>query len=140
MIKTISKLILLVVTSTFSFLAFTSINTQAVTNLAISPVFECGIDRGDGNYTAVFGYLNRNDEVINVPVGNNNRFSPLPIDRGQTVDFQVGRQYAIFGVTAPNSVNLVWRLAYPTARTATGSYSGTLAKPCSATVAANFPY
>jgi hypothetical protein len=116
-----------------------AVPAKAVTNLAISPTLECVINRDGVTYSAVFGYFNRNDETINIPVGNNNRFTPAPIDRGQTVGFLPGRQYAIYTVDFPAGTNLVWSLRSPNGsnRTATASQNSS---PCSASVVAKFPW
>lgn len=138
--KLFTKIAIAIISFSLSLISLYSVNANAVTNLAISPIFECGIVRADGNYTAVFGYLNRNDETITVPVGTKNRFNPLPANRNQTTVFAPGRGYAVFAVTEAPSTNLVWSLNHPTNRTATASYSGAVNKPCSPSVAANFPY
>ncbi|MFO7447821.1 MAG: SdrD B-like domain-containing protein [Ignavibacteriaceae bacterium] len=57
----------------------------------ITPILECVTNNGDGTFTANFGYLNENNFEVTIPVGNDNKFSPAPQDRGQTTVFQPGR-------------------------------------------------
>lgn len=95
-----------------------------VTNAAISPVLECVRTNGPGSYTAFFGYKNNNTVTVSIPVGANNRFTPLPQDRGQTTSFLPGRQVRQFSVTWGGG-NLVWTLKGPDGkgRTSTASPS-----------------
>lgn len=93
----------------------------------VRPILECVVDNGGGSYTARFGYLNGNDDVIEIPVGPNNKFSPAPQDRGQTTLFQPGRvgqpgDVGAFSVDFDGS-NLVWTLEGPdgSRRTSTAS-------------------
>ena len=50
----------------------------------VRPVLECVRNNGDGTYTAFFGYKNENNVSVYIPVGNKNKFTPTPQDRGQT--------------------------------------------------------
>lgn len=97
----------------------------------ISPVLECIIPHDDGSYTAFFGYSNRNDFVVDFPVGPDNRFSPAPEDRGQPTSFLPGRHYKAFAVEVSNG-NLVWRLPGKSATASPGS------KVCSPGTTADF--
>lgn len=119
-----------------SFVTFSA----SAANLAVRPSLECVINRDGTIYTAVFGYNNLNTENVIIPVGNDNKFTPSPIDRGQTTDFLPGRQYGVFGVNfQPSSSNLVWRLKGPDniARTSTASANSSA---CSQSVVDRFPY
>jgi hypothetical protein len=93
-----------------------------VLNAAISPVLECVVANGDGSYTAWFGYNNRNTADVSVPVGSNNRFTPNPIDRGQTTLFEPGRKVRTFSVTWGGG-NLVWSLKGPDGKNRTSTAS-----------------
>ena len=99
---------------------------QAITNAAVIPILECVLNNGGGSYTARFGYENDNTVTETIAVGDSNKFSPTPTNRGQTTTFQVGRQHYVFNVNF-NGSNLVWTLKGPdnTARTATASSSST---------------
>lgn len=93
---------------------------------SVRPILECVKDAGDGNYVAYFGYLNENDMRVEIPVGENNFFTPGPQDRGQTIEFLPGRTPyypdAEFNVAFDGS-NLVWTLEGPdgSRRTSTAS-------------------
>jgi hypothetical protein len=83
----------------------------------VRPVLECVRNNGDGTYTAFFGYKNDNNVSVYIPVGNKNKFTPTPQDRGQTRVFESGRHYKVFTVNF-NGSNLVWTL---NGRTSTAS-------------------
>jgi uncharacterized repeat protein (TIGR01451 family) len=90
----------------------------------ISPILECVAPNGDGSWTAYFGYLNRNDVTVEIPVGPNNRFTGTQ-DRGQTTVFEPGRS-PYYPDTAYSFIfsedgNIVWTLKSPNGsqRTAT---------------------
>ncbi|MFW5748755.1 MAG: SpaA isopeptide-forming pilin-related protein, partial [Chloroflexota bacterium] len=87
----------------------------------VSPVLECVIDNYDDTFTARFGYLNANDQSVDIPVGSDNRFTGQQ-DRGQPTSFAPGRQVAVFSVDFDGS-NLVWTLRGPDDRTRTATAS-----------------
>ena len=69
---------------------------------SVSPVFEGWYRNPDGTFSMSFGYFNRNaKEVVEVPVGPDNSFSPGPADRGQPASFQPRRHWGVFAVTVP---------------------------------------
>jgi hypothetical protein len=81
----------------------------------VTPAFEGWYKNADGTYSLSFGYFNRNaDEVIEVPVGPNNFFSPGPADRGQPAAFYPRRNWGVFAVVVPADTKptdrLVWTL------------------------------
>ncbi|MGB3852529.1 MAG: fibronectin type III domain-containing protein, partial [Tunicatimonas sp.] len=91
---------------------------------AVKPVLENGgnvTPNGDGTYTATFGYYNQNDMGVNIPVGENNRFSPTPQDRGQTTTFRRGRQREVFSVILQPGETVVWTLKGPNGRRRTST-------------------
>ncbi len=65
---------------------------------SVEPVLECVQRRGWGRYTAYFGYNNLNDEVVNIPAGWNNFFTPGDYNREQPRVFEMGRQEYAFAV------------------------------------------
>jgi len=69
----------------------------------VRPVLECVVQQS-GFYTAYFGYLNPNLLPVSVPVGAQNKFTPAPLDRGQTAQFLPGRQVKVFAVSRTRSV------------------------------------
>jgi hypothetical protein len=91
----------------------------AQTSPSVSPVLECIFPLEKGGFIALWGYNNLNKEVVEIPIGDSNRFDPKPIERGQPQKFEVGRQVGVF-TTEFDGSNLVWKL---TDRTATASKS-----------------
>ncbi len=68
--------------------------------LTVTPVLEGWYDNGDGTYTISFGYWNRNqEEVVEIPLGENNSIEPAEFDGMQPTTFLPGRHRGIFGVT-----------------------------------------
>jgi len=97
---------------------------------AVRPVLEC-VEYNSTNdiYIAHFGYLNENAEAVVIPVGSDNKFTPSPINRGQTIWFQPGRQVDVFSVEFDGS-NLVWTLASPNGSRRTSTASDNPAQRC----------
>jgi len=84
----------------------------------VRPVLEKVIDNCDSTYTAYFGYKNDNDTDVEIPVGNENKFTGNK-NRGQPATFKPGRHVSVFSVVFDGS-NLVWSLDGRTS-TASGS-------------------
>jgi hypothetical protein len=80
----------------------------------IEPAFEGWRPNEDGTFNMMFGYMNENwEEEPNVPVGENNMFSPGDADRGQPTHFLPRRNRFTFEVTVPSDWGdreLVWTL------------------------------
>src|SRR5689334_16868715 len=57
----------------------------------ISATFDGWNKLPDGSYELVFGYMNRNADPIEVPLGPGNQVDPAPADRGQPTSFLPGR-------------------------------------------------
>jgi len=78
----------------------------------IQPVYEGWERNPDGSYNMLFGYLNRNwVEEPEIPIGEDNAFSPGPADRGQPTHFYPRRQLYVFKVRVPadwGDQRLVW--------------------------------
>lgn len=67
-----------------------------------APIFEGWQRNPDGTISLAFGYLNRNyEEELDVPVGDNNRCDPAPVDCGQPTHFLTRRQRYVFKATVP---------------------------------------
>jgi hypothetical protein len=81
---------------------------------SVSPAFEGWKDNGDGTFSLVFGYMNRNwEEEPDVPIGENNYFSPGPQDQGQPTHFLPRRNRFVFDVRVPadfGDKEMVWHL------------------------------
>ena len=80
----------------------------------VAPAYEGFKVNPDGSYTLLFGYMNRNwEEELDIPVGNDNYFSPGPADVGQPTHFLPRRNRFIFEVRVPadfGDQELVWTL------------------------------
>ena len=68
----------------------------------ITGAFEGWFPNADGTRSFLVGYLNRNTtQVLDVPVGPNNRIEPGGPDLGQPTHFLTGRRYGMFVVPVP---------------------------------------
>ena len=68
----------------------------------ITAAFEGWYPNADGTKTILIGYYNRNlKEVLDIPVGPNNRVDPGGPDRGQPTHFLTGRQWGVFTISVP---------------------------------------
>ena len=88
----------------------------------VSTVLECVEVLGDGNYLAHFGYDNKNDITVTIPVSGDYKFTPSPTDRGQPFAFLPGRQVDVFQVPFDGS-QLVWTLHSPNGSSTTSTAS-----------------
>jgi hypothetical protein len=81
----------------------------------VTPAYEGWWKNADGTFTILLGYYNRNaDELIDVPIGPNNKIEPGPIDRGQPTHFLLRREYGVFGIIVPanfGTQKLKWTIA-----------------------------
>ncbi len=84
----------------------------------VTPILECVDANTNGTYTAHFGYNNTYSTNISIAVGNKNKFSPKPTNRGQTTTFIPGRVIDDFQVNF-NGSNLSWYLKSPNGQSAT---------------------
>ena len=80
----------------------------------VEPAFEGWRPNDDGTFSMMFGYMNENwEETPNMPVGENNNFSPGDMDRGQPTHFLPRRNRFTFEVAVPSDWGereLVWTL------------------------------
>ncbi len=80
----------------------------------VEPAFEGWRPNDDGTFNMMFGYMNENwEETPDVPVGDDNNFSPGEADRGQPTHFLPRRNRFTFEVTVPadwGDKELVWTL------------------------------
>ena len=70
--------------------------------LPIIPVLEGWIDNQDGTTSFSFGIINRNEEGMDIPLGEANRIEPAKWDGIQPTYFPPGRSTGAFTVTVPN--------------------------------------
>jgi hypothetical protein len=97
---------------------------QGASSLPIEPVKESGqsvtgafegwYQNGDGSYTLLVGYFNRNTkQTLDIPTGPNNRIEPGGPDLGQPTHFQPRRQWGVFTIVVPKDFGknrLTWTL------------------------------
>ena len=82
----------------------------------ITPVYEGWYPNPDGTFSLSWGYFNRNsEEIVEIPIGADNRVEPGAADRGQPTRFDARRQRGVFTVVVPadfgdNEVN--WTLSF----------------------------
>ncbi|MDT8429123.1 MAG: hypothetical protein RQ757_10200 [Pseudomonadales bacterium] len=95
----------------------------------IEPAYEGWERNEDGSFSFLFGYHNENwGEELDIPVGENNFFSPGDADRGQPTHFLPRRNRFTFKVRVPadwGDKELVWEV---TANGVTRKAYATLAK------------
>ena len=80
----------------------------------IYPAFEGWYQNPDGTYTLLIGYYNRNKkQVLDIPIGPENRIEPGGPDQGQPTHFTVGRGWGTIAIKVPKDFGdkkLVWTL------------------------------
>ncbi|MBT8148263.1 MAG: hypothetical protein KJN90_15500, partial [Gammaproteobacteria bacterium] len=83
----------------------------------LEPAYEGWRENDDGTFSFMFGYFNENwDEELDIPVGENNLFSPGDPDRGQPTHFLPRRNRFTFEVVVPADwvdQELVWEITSP---------------------------
>jgi hypothetical protein len=92
-----------------------AINTQIehASGQSVTPVFEGWFHASDGAIRASFGYFNPNTkEIVNVPIGPDNKVEPGAVDQGQPTRFVPGRQHGVFTVPVPRDAKteVTWTL------------------------------
>jgi hypothetical protein len=82
--------------------------------LNVYPAFEGWYQNPDGTYTLLIGYYNRNKkQLLDVPVGPQNRIEPGGPDQGQPTHFLVGRGWGTTAIKVPKDFGdkkLTWTL------------------------------
>ncbi|MBT8146922.1 MAG: hypothetical protein KJN90_08710 [Gammaproteobacteria bacterium] len=84
----------------------------------VEPAYEGWRPNDDGTISLIFGYFNENwEETPDIPVGENNYFSPGEMDRGQPTHFLPRRNRFTFEITVPGDFGgddeVVWTLTSP---------------------------
>ena len=72
--------------------------------LPVIPFMEGWYANDDGSVTVSFGYHNRNEDDITIPIGEGNRIEPLSLSGMQPEIYYSGRHTGVFGVTVPESM------------------------------------
>jgi hypothetical protein len=82
--------------------------------LNVYPAFEGWYQNPDGSYTLLVGYYNRNKkQILDVPIGPQNRIEPGGPDQGQPTHFLVGRGWGTTAIRVPKDFGdkkLTWTL------------------------------
>ena len=73
----------------------------AASDQSISPAYEGWEQNRDGSYNLVFGYMNRNWDGLDIPVGPDNRIEPGGPDQGQPTRFLPRRNRIVFRIRVP---------------------------------------
>lgn len=80
----------------------------------VNPVFEGWYRNADGTFSLSFGYFNRNaSEILSIPTGPDNFFSPGDSNQGQPTHFYPRRHWGVFAVKIPadfGEKRVVWTL------------------------------
>ena len=80
----------------------------------VYPAFEGWYQNADGTYTLLIGYYNRNKkQVLDIPIGPENRIEPGGPDQGQPTHFTVGRGWGTIAIKVPKDFGdkkLTWTL------------------------------
>lgn len=84
------------------------------TGQSITGAFEGWYSNPDGTYSLLLGYFNRNTkEILDIPVGPNNRIEPGGPDQGQPTHFLPRRQWGVFRIVVPKDFGnkkLTWTI------------------------------
>jgi hypothetical protein len=82
--------------------------------LNVYPAYEGWYQNPDGTYTLLIGYYNRNKkQILDVPIGPQNRIDPGGPDQGQPTHFLVGRGWGTTSIRVPKDFGdkkLTWTL------------------------------
>lgn len=79
----------------------------------IIPVLEGWVANADGTTSFSFGIINRNDEVVEIPLGARNYIEPAKWNGVQPTYFPPGRSTGVFAVNVPNDereIDVWWHL------------------------------
>ncbi|HAT29225.1 MAG TPA: hypothetical protein DCS89_19575 [Gammaproteobacteria bacterium] len=81
--------------------------------LPIIPVLEGWIANADGTVSFSFGFFNRNEEAVDIPLGANNYIEPAKWNGLQPTHFPAGRATGAFSITVPGDekeIDVWWNL------------------------------
>lgn len=79
----------------------------------VYPAYEGWYQNDDGTATVLIGFFNSNQtETVEIPIGEENHFSPGPEDRGQPTSFPPGRSWGVLTIKVPGDFDgeLSWTL------------------------------
>src|SRR5579862_5934702 len=82
---------------------------------SVTGAFEGWFKNADGTFSLLLGYYNRNQkQIVDLPIGPNNRIDPGGPDRGQPTHFLPGRGWGLFAVQVPADFGdnkITWSIA-----------------------------
>jgi hypothetical protein len=85
-----------------SALAQLPLEPQRDSGQSVSPAFEGWFKNTDGTFTLLVGYFNRNrKEVLDIPIGPDNKIEPGGPDFGQPTQFLPRRNWGVFAIRVP---------------------------------------
>jgi hypothetical protein len=73
------------------------------TGMPLVPIMEGWVVNADGTNSFSFGFINRNKQALDIPVGPNNYIEPAKYNGMQPTHFPAGRGTGIFAVTVPEA-------------------------------------
>ena len=93
------------------------LSSLSASGQTVSPAFEGWYPNADGTFSLSFGYYNRNtEEVVEIPIGANNKVTPGVANQGQPSRFEPRRHWGVFAVTVPANFGqkneVVWTLTF----------------------------
>ncbi len=81
---------------------------------SVTAAYEGWFENPDGTFGLLVGYFNRNHkQILDIPIGPDNRIEPGGPDRGQPTHFLPRRQWGVFVITVPADFGdrqLTWML------------------------------
>jgi hypothetical protein len=89
------------------------LSLTAADGVPIIPVLEGWIANADGTVSFSFGFFNRNEEAVDIPLGVNNYLDPAKWNGIQPTHFPPGRGVGVFSVTVPGDekeIDVWWHL------------------------------
>ena len=82
--------------------------------LNIYPAYDGWYQNADGTYTLLMGYYNRNKkQILDIPIGPENKIEPGGPDQGQPTHFLVGRGWGTIAIKVPKDFGdkkLTWTI------------------------------
>ncbi len=77
---------------------------ESTVNRGVLPFFEGWYANEDGTYSLSYGYLNLEQDLVEIPLGENNYIEPAEFDGMQPTTFHPGRNRGVFAITAPGAL------------------------------------
>ena len=85
--------------------------TATPTTGNVYPVLNCIAPQPNGAYLAKFGYINKENVAVTIPIGSNNTIIPSSYNGQQPTVFSPGNQQAVLQINAPSGTSsITWVL------------------------------